>query len=340
LSNGPFDELIRELKKLERGQTISVPIEADDKGYLDKECPAEACLFGFKVHAEDWKVIFRDEEVFCPRCGHVAPADQWWTQEQLAHFRRVAHRQVEATIDRALRRGAEAFNRSLPKGGFIQMSMSVSGSRPSSIIFPARSRGALEQELQCARCGARYAVLGTAFFCPSCGHNSVEQTFDASLSKAMERLDNLDIILQALTEAGLPDQAEDTCRKIVEASVEDSATAFQSLCDGLYRKLQGVAAPARNVFQRLDDGSILWKKTIDLGYEDILSPPELAELRRLFQMRHLLAHTDGIVDQDYIDRSGDPTYRVGQRIVVSTDDARRMLALVRKLSSDIRAGLS
>ena len=33
-----FDDLIKEIKNLEKGVTLSIPIEADEDGYLDKEC--------------------------------------------------------------------------------------------------------------------------------------------------------------------------------------------------------------------------------------------------------------------------------------------------------------
>ena len=41
---------------------ISLPIEPDTEGYLDKECPSESCLFLFKIHDDDWSNIVRDEE--------------------------------------------------------------------------------------------------------------------------------------------------------------------------------------------------------------------------------------------------------------------------------------
>ncbi len=333
----PFDGLIREIKDLERSHTVSVPIQADEKGYYDKECPSKSCLFVFKVQGDDWASLFQDEAVFCPRCGHSAPADHWWTSEQLSHAKKVAVRQFHSRLDRALRRGADAFNRASPRGGFIQMSMRVTGSRPSSFLIPSRARELLEQDLQCLQCHARYAVLGSAFFCPCCGNNSVEQDFDNGQVKTLQRLDNLPVIREALVSQGLPDQAEDTCRIILEASIEDSVTAFQSLCDHLYRRIPQVQPPQRNVFQRLDDGSALWGSAIGIGYGDVLTDTELAQLRRLFQTRHLLAHTSGIVDQNYIDRSADSTYSVGQRVVVTVSDARALLQITRKLADGIRA---
>ena len=52
---------------------INIPIEiiSDEKGYFDRECPNEQCLYKFKINLEDWKNIVSDEEVHCPMCGHI-----------------------------------------------------------------------------------------------------------------------------------------------------------------------------------------------------------------------------------------------------------------------------
>ena len=64
---------------------IELPIRIlpDEKGYIDRECPNENCLYTFKINLEDWKQKVSDEEVHCPRCGHIDTSDKWWTQQQL-----------------------------------------------------------------------------------------------------------------------------------------------------------------------------------------------------------------------------------------------------------------
>ena len=62
---------------------IPVTFMADEKGYFDRECPNEKCLYVFKISMEDWKEKVSDDEVHCPRCGYVDIADRWWTQGQL-----------------------------------------------------------------------------------------------------------------------------------------------------------------------------------------------------------------------------------------------------------------
>ena len=141
-----FDELIRQLRKLERGITIRVHISPDEKGYIDRQCPSKECRFPFKVQDEDWTKLFKDDAVYCPRCRHEASADLWLTEQQEKHLEREALQQMEAKLDEALRHGAEGFNRRAPRGGFITMSMSISGPRPRSFILPTAARAALDSE--------------------------------------------------------------------------------------------------------------------------------------------------------------------------------------------------
>jgi hypothetical protein len=69
-----FDELIKELRRLDGRQVVSVSIPSDADGYFDRECPGAVCQFKFKVHEDDWREKVRDEEVHCPFCGHTAHA--------------------------------------------------------------------------------------------------------------------------------------------------------------------------------------------------------------------------------------------------------------------------
>ena len=188
-----FDKLINELKRLENFQ-VSVPIDVDEDGYFDRECPDKECLFQFKVNDEDWKNIFKDEAVFCPMCGGQSTSDTFHTTEQVENATKQGIEYFEGRIDKALTDGAKDFNRKQPKGGFISMSIKVTGTKPEKIILPIPARDKFERKIQCEKCNSRYAVIGSAFFCPSCGHNSVEKTFDSSMESIESSIKNLDTI--------------------------------------------------------------------------------------------------------------------------------------------------
>jgi hypothetical protein len=50
-----------------------------------------------------------------------------------------------------------------------------------------------------------------------------------------------------------------------------------------------------------------------------------------------LAHSDGIVDQRYIKESGDMTYKVGERITVSTSEIDDIVAGIGRLVAGLRS---
>ena len=115
---------------------------------------------------------------------------------------------------------------------------------------------------------------------------------------------------------------------------------FQRFAEAYYAALPAVAPARRNVFQTLGEASELWRTAIGVGYEALLNPQQLRDLMRWLQQRHLLAHLDGIVDQAYLDRSGDRTYRLGQRIVIRADDVRALADLLTDLVQRLRAALA
>lgn len=330
-----FEKLLKELDKLQREGQVSVTINADDKGYLDKECPNEECLYKFKVYEQDWISKVSDEVVFCPKCGHRANSDSWWTTEQLEEAKQNAIRQITGRINKAMEEDARAFNRKQPRNSFIKMSMKVSGNS-NAYILPIPALEELEQEITCSECETRYAVIGSGFFCPCCGHNSAEETFNNTVSTIEKTIENIEIVRTAVA-AVSKDEAENTCRSLIEKGLLDCVVAFQRFCEVTYSKHPDAKSKIPfNAFQKIDIGEGLWKEIINGSYSDWLSPDEMKRLNILFQRRHLLQHTEGIVDSKYIERSKDDSYQVNQRIITKEKDVLELVKYVKKLTEKIK----
>jgi len=326
-----FEDLIKEMERM-NGQSVSVEIESDEKGYIDKQCPNEECEFIFKVNEEDWVNIFKDEAVWCPFCRHEALSDQWFTIEQVEHAQAEALAVMKGKIHNSLRSGAQKFNRRQPKNSFISMSMKVTGGPKRTHTIPANAADLMQLEIQCESCESRFAVIGSAYFCPACGHNSVTRMFRDSLRKIRAKKDGVGVVRQALIETAGKDEAELTCRSLIETCISDGVVAFQKYCEGMY---EGYGKAPFNAFQRLEQGSDLWKNAIQKGFDAWLSEEEIRSLGILYQKRHLLAHNEGIVDARYIQKSDDNTYKEGQRLIVSAKDVESLVTCLEKLSSGI-----
>lgn len=322
-----FDETTRVTKKLgETGLQVGIPMDSD--GYLDRECPAAECKFEFKVHGDDWKDKVADEHVHCPFCGHVTDSGQWFTQDQLEILREGARAQLSALIGGALRKDTESWNRKQPRNSFIRITMQMKEG-PEHVLVPPEAADPMRLKITCSECSCRYAVVGTAYFCPACGHNSADRMFTQSMQGIGSVMDALGHIRAAIADK---DVAETTVRQAVEAGLQNAVTSYQRYAETLYARFPAAPRARRNAFQNLADGSTLWHGVTGKQYADYLTVTEMSNLIRLLQQRHLLAHTDGIVDQDYIVRSGDNSYTANQRIVVRDSSVRELLAILQKLS--------
>lgn len=326
-----FEEMIREICRLDECHRIPVSVPSDAEGYFDRECPSGECLFQFKVHLYDWHNVVRDEEVFCPFCGHTAASDKWCTREQSEYLKSVVMSHVKQRLGRAMKRDADRWNRQQSRDSFFSITMEV-GNRPQHVSLPLAAAKPMRLKIKCTECACRYAVVGAAFFCPACGNNGAELVFCQSLNGVRGALSVLAEVHASVADR---DIAETMVRLITENGFQNAVTAFQRYAEALYAKLPGSSTARRNVFQNLTEGSNLWYAATGKQYSDYLDPDDLTFLQRAFQRRHLLAHTQGIVDQDYVSRTGDPDYRLGQRVVIRASAVLECVDLIEKLASGL-----
>lgn len=324
-----FDEALRELRRLKGGHDVVVQLASDADGFFDRECPSPECLFVFKVHEEDWRDKVRDDEVFCPFCGHTADSANWWTKKQIKHIEKVAIGHLQRRLRRAMKRDADRWNRRQSRDSLVSITMQVDD-HPRQVRLPPAVAEPMRLKIACPVCACRYAVIGAAFFCPACGHNAADLMFSQSISGIRTALDALASVRSAIPDR---DTAETTTRLIIENGLQNAVTAFQRYAETLYARYPSLPKPRRNVFQNLAEGSILWQAASGKQYFDYLNAPELVELSRYFQQRHLLAHSQGLVDAPYITRSGDTSYRAGQRLVIREASVRACLTLIEKLAA-------
>lgn len=334
-----FEEIIREVHKLSQPRQIQISVPLDEKGYYDRECPSGECAGSFKVLFDDWREKVRDEQVFCPFCRHEAPADEWNTEGQARHIKSVAEVEMGRLLNNALKQGVARSRPLKMGGGLLSVTASLSY-KPGRIppVWPAKATAELRQDFTCEECQCRYASVGASFFCPACGHNSAESSFENTLETVRKTVAALQAVRSALAAAADTDVAHDAVRQVVEDQFPRLVGAFERLNEVLFEKLPNASQHPRKraVFQRLDDASSLWKQASGKGFEDFLTAAELGRVKFLYQRRHVLSHRQGIVDQEYIDRSGDTVYKVGQRLVVRESDVIEMVDLLGKLANGIR----
>ncbi len=304
--------------------TVSIPVEADNNGYLDKECPSENCLFKFKVFADDWGE-FKNKKKFCPLCGHKANYDVFWTTEQLKNAKDQAVKQAMNIFSDRLSNMAKNFNNK-KSDGFL--SMKIKHSYIKNKIKPILAEEEFEQKITCKKCNLKYSVRGAAFFCPFCGNNSVSEMFDSSMDKIES---NINFILNLKEKS---DEIENLKITTFENSISDTLIVYESFCQKTYKEKYN---PNDNTkFQNIKNANKTWKKIFGEDYRDWLTSDEFNKFKKFFQKRHLLIHSSGIVNQEYLNKTQDKEYKLEQRIVIKEDSVFKFIYLTKKIINKIR----
>ena len=301
----------------------------DADGYVGRDCPNPDCKGYFKVAPGTG---LADALIcHCPYCGHTATNDQFFTQAQIEYAQSVVIQSVVGGFQKRLKR-LEFVQK--PSHGFgIGMSVQVKTGPLPPIHYYREKR--LETEVVCEGCTLRYSVYGVFAFCPDCGrHNSLQV-----LNKNLELVNK---ILQVAADMGA--EKAEVAQRLVESALEGCVSSF----DGFGREVCRVHAKQatepsqaeRISFQNPDGARQHMKRLFGYDLATSLLDEQWSAIVKSLQKRHLLAHKMGIVDQEYINRTGDRTVVKGQRINVSADEVRNTARILKKIAEGLANGLS
>lgn len=315
---------------------ISIPVEfkSDEKGYFDRQCPNEICEFVFKIYMKDWEEKVSDEQVFCPMCGHTAPSDQWYTHEQIESIEEIAASYAMSYLSKEVDKMFGKMARNMRNNKYVKLTYKP-GRKVTFENNPIGQKPEWELEINCDKCQTKYSVIGSAYFCPCCGHNAVERVFNESLDTVQKMIESIEDIYSTFERNYGIDKAESMCRSMIEGTLGDIVSAFQKYAEEIYRQIMPDKKVRVNDFQIIEKGSNLFKEATGKGYDSWLSQNEIDDMQMLFQQRHLIEHNNGLIDERYIQNSGDISYRAGQRIIIKKLDAIRLLNHIRKLSDGL-----
>lgn len=313
---------------------IPIKLVSDEKGYLDRECPNENCLFTFKIKMKDWEDKVSDDCVYCPRCGHSAESTQWWTQEQLKEMNNIAHNWAVSYFEQELEKSFKSLERSTRNSKFLKVKYSP-GKRTSFINNPIGQMEEWEQDIQCPHCLTQYSVIGTAHFCPCCGKVIIDSTFDNSIENVINMINSLDEMEILFKKQYGKDKARSMCTEMLEGTLGDIVSAFQTFAATIYNKIASKSA-RNNDFQIIEKGSNLFFDACGKSYESFIDIKEIEKIKTSFQKRHVFEHNGGIVDEDYLKKSGDTTYKLGQRLVINKNEVLETIQIVKKLVNGLK----
>lgn len=306
---------MRHLRNL--GDEFRISLPTDEHGYLGRECPNADCKGYFKlVSGTGLKGI---TTCHCPYCGHTADQSDFHTPDQIEYAKSIAIREVTGAIVKDLK---DLEFDVKPRGAFgIGLSMKVKSGPPHPIRWYREA--ALETHIECSGCTLKYAVFGVFAFCPDCRQHNSLQILDKNLELVLKMLD-----MAVSSEAELEG-------RLVENALEDCVSAF----DGFGREICRVHAaeatdPGRAEkisFQNLEGAKQNLRTLFKINLAEGLTDDEWNTAVRAFEKRHLLSHKMGVVDTDYVRKSGDIRAIVGHKVSIDAGEVRMLMEIISKL---------
>lgn len=316
----------RHTRHLDRVPTEqSITLRPDAEGYLGRECPEEACARYFKITpGTGLKGI---DTCRCPYCGFVEHHSHFHTQAQTDHAVSVLENQVMGALLKDLK-SLEFDHR--PRGAFgIGFSMKVEGRVP-----PVRgyTEFDLETEVTCQQCALRYAIYGVFGFCPDCGQHNNRGILEA----------NLRLVERMLELAGELDDAA-LCRQLVDDALENCVSAFdgwgRAVTEAFASKAVAPAQAPVISFQNLKKAQKRLTHHFAFDPEHALGEDPFADAHRAFQKRHLVAHRMGVVDQAYLDSTGDTSAVLGRKVTISAEEVGATARVLAQLADALLENL-
>jgi hypothetical protein len=287
-------------------KTFSVKIKKDDEGYLGRECPKCEKYFKIKLGTG----IPDLSNCYCPYCQHLGPQDHFWTKQQVEHARSVVLNQISEDLLKSMKK-----METKPKGNqLISIGITVKG-MPIPIAYYTEKE--LEERVECRNCTLQFAIYGAFGFCPDCAEHNSQQIVEA----------NFDLIIKIIDLA--KEAPSDIKYKLIENGLEDCISAFDGFarerCRERYPKLsfQNITAAK----QRLDESGI--------NIADGLNASEWRFVVNQFQKRHLLAHRMGVVDEEYLLKTGSHPERLGKKVSITENDVLLLIQNLKVIVSNL-----
>jgi len=323
---------------------ITVPLPSDEEGMVGRQCPHEDCKKYFKVRTEEFDA-FTDNKFYCPYCGITAHPGNFLTQNQLEYARSVAAKQfVRPLLDKL-----KSLEREPDRNAFLSIGVKVDITEPEIRQYLEKES---RRNIHCDRCGRSYSVYGVSYYCPFCGQRDPFAVYqeNAETIQRMLRLketlsEDKELVrkVQKLEEEGVFDT-------VTEKMLDMVVTAFETYCKCKYASKMVELHPrstyqewlkrAGNKFQNLKNAEQLLQQDLKHSIDRHIPPNDRKVISNAFQKRHVLVHSSGIIDEKYVEATGENNAKIGTRVQVKRDEVEAVLSsltrLVEKVEQDLQ----
>jgi len=293
---------------------IKLAMQTDEKGLIGRECPV--CKRYFKIKFGTG--LKAPGSCHCPYCNHIAPQDQFWTEEQINYAKSVALNYASNEILKVLKK----FEVKPKRNQFISFEIKVKG-KPTPITY--YSERDLEQNVYCKNCTLEYAIYGKFGYCPDCGIHNSHEIF----------ITNMELFKKLLS---LSQNSEPAIFKlIIEDALENSVSTF----DGFCRETLKIKDSTINIsFQNIENARKILIKKYNFDIAQGINKTDWEKIILAFQKRHLLAHNLGKIDQEFINKTNSDKSLLGKQVEVTKEEVIEITDFLKKMAENLSVFVS
>jgi uncharacterized Zn finger protein (UPF0148 family) len=326
-------EGVSDVQETDDGFTGAVSLPVDDDGYFGRACPE--CETPFKMRADEYKALPDDLVLTCPYCGHRSEHSDFMTSAQRereqaaleALAEQYMHQTFHEMLDGVFGSGRRRSPRRHSSGLGLSVEMTYTpGTTPPIRALPEVIEQRVRRTIACPNCSSHYAVYGGSAFCPVCGPRAAADNVLDAIAAARTSLQIEDTLPAEQREEM---RAAGVFERFAVDAIKSTVSLFEVFARDQFRErvadADAVTKGKGNIFQRLDDTADLFAAHAGLDLVALAGEQRRADLKVAFARRHVLVHRDGIVDERFLAQVPSGGLRVGQRLVVTRQQAEAAL---------------
>ena len=195
---------------------------------------------------------------------------------------------------------------------------------------------------QTEKCQAETDILGRYGYCPRCGRSNARKLFVELMDKELARWEEVDKTVSDRQERAA----------VWENMTKDAVSRFEGLARHLRQRLllhpltkkrrtdleelnfQDPLAADASLREWFDIGLLVWNGN-SVNPQRQMSPSETPFIQKMVHRRHILIHNEGIVEERYLAKSGDTQARLGERISIGSNEAKRFVQIVKEMGMNL-----
>ncbi len=332
---------VSDVQKTPDGFTGAVSIPPDEDGYIGRRCAG--CDGKFRMLATEYNSLPEDADLTCPYCGNRADHSEFMTEGQreraFAGAEAITEQHIHDMVDDIFARAFGGGQQAPSRGSMFSVEFKYTpGPRPAVRPLPEVIEDRARRIIVCPGCSTHYAVYSSSAFCPVCGPRAAADTVLEQIAAGRAALAVEDHLPPAQAEAArdagvFEGMAGNTLKNVVTLFEVFARDQFTTRASNPTAAIKGKG----NLFQRLDDTAQLFTDHCGIDLPAAAGAAVWQRLREDFARRHVLTHCDGIVDAKFLAVVTNIGLQIGQRLVITRQDAERALGDVESVVQALAA---